>query len=192
MRLFLPTLALWVCFSLTLSATSIIPFVHLGEATSNSECVVLARAIAASDAQVNGTTYQEMRFESLDLIKGDLTPGSEFRLRPLSYQKAPFRIDIAGDFAPETGKTYLLFLYAKDDFWRPVMLSYYVFEQIKHDDDAYLIPIGGTGLEAVRRADGQQVQPLSVFNSSALLSYMRTYLQSSSAIWNASNPQRRR
>lgn len=186
MRFFLPTLALLGAFySLPLLATSVIPFAHLGEATTYSECVVLARASASSTTQINGTQYQDMRFESLETVKGTLLPGTEFVLRPLSYQKPPYRLDITGDFQPETGKTYLLFLYAKEDFWRPVMLSYYVFEQITTDDDAYLIPVGGAGIEAVHRPDGQSVQPLSVFRSRDLLSYMRAFAQTSGTIWDA-------
>ena len=152
MRLFLPSLALLGAFyAFPLSATAIVPFAHLSEATTYSEYVVLGCAIIPSATEVNGTTYQDMRFESLEVAKGALAPGTQFLLRPLSEQKAPYRIDITGDSQPKTGKPYLLFLCAKKDFWRPMVLSYYVFKQIKSDDDAFLVPVGGAGMEAVQR-----------------------------------------
>jgi len=126
MRFFLPTLAfLWasVFASLSLSATSMIPFVHLGEASHYSECVVLARAVESVETMESGNTFQDVRFESIECTKGALLAGTIFSLRPYSRLQGEYKIDITGDFQPEIGKTYLLFLNRSGDFWRLSMLS---------------------------------------------------------------------
>ena len=148
MRLLLPTLALFgafFCIPFALFSTSVIPFANLGEATNYSPCVVLARANAPIDSEVDGAIYQDMQFEVLETIKGSLSSGDFFSVRPFSRHNASHKIDITGDFKPETGKSYLLFLYQQDEVWRPVMLSFYVFEQFKSGDEEFLIPGNGAG-----------------------------------------------
>jgi hypothetical protein len=186
MRLNLPTAALFgaiffVPFSLF--STSVVPFANLGEATTYSEAVVLARAVETLETDQNGATYQETRFESLESVKGSLSAGASFLLRPWSRRGTDFKIDISGDFKPELGKTYLLFLQKHGDVWRPVMLSFYVFEQIRLDDDAFLVPVGGQGMELVSRPDGVAVEPLSVFQQNLLLQQLQVFSSTPTAIW---------
>jgi len=168
----------------SLNATTIVPFVNLGEATTYSECVVLARAVEMQVTQANGSIYQEMRFEAQESIKGSLLPGDNFSVRPLSRSSQQYNIDISGDFKPETGKTYLLFLYQQADFWRPVMLSYYTFEQIRVGAEEYLVPTGGEGMEIVQRPDGRVAEPLSAYQMPALIQLLRRISTAPDLGWN--------
>ncbi len=186
MRFVLPTLAfLWACMFTpnSLFATSIVPFTNLGEATTYSECVVLARAVSSFETTENETVFQDTKFESIESTKGTLQPGDLFSLRALSCQQGQFKIAIAGDFKPEIGKNYLLFLYQKDDVWQPVMLSYYVFEQFHAGDDDFFVPVGGEGIELITRPDGQAVEPLGVYYRDKLLQQLRAYAESPQSIW---------
>ncbi|MBC7774118.1 MAG: T9SS type A sorting domain-containing protein [Phycisphaerae bacterium] len=186
MRFYLSTLALlWAgTFApILLSATSIIPFANLGEATAYSECVVLARAIGPVETIENGTTFMDTKFESIECIKGLLQPGTIFSLRPFSRLTGDYKIDIAGDFKPETGKTYLLFLHQNGDFWRPVMLSYYVFKQFQEGDDAFLIPLGGNGIAVLNRPDGLPIEPLGVLQQDVFLQYLRAFSAAPKMVW---------
>lgn len=186
MRFYFPTLALigasiFVCSSV--SATSIVPFTNLGEATLYSESVVLARAVTTISIFENGQIYQDTRFESLESTKGILLPGTVFNLRPYSRTKGKYKINIAGDFNPEIGKTYLLFLNQGTDFWRPVMLSYYVFEQFQDGDDAFLIPVGGHEIETLTRPDGLAVEALGVYQKNALLQQLQAIGGAEPKVW---------
>jgi len=186
MRYFLPTIALFwaVIFAPQfLSATSIIPFANLGEATTYSGCVVLARAMETVETTENGTSFRDTKFESVESVKGVLLPGSLFFLRPLSRQSGDFKIDIAGDFKPEIGKTYLLFLYQNGDVWQPVMLSYYVFEQIHLEDEYFLVSTGALGMNVLKRPDGQPIEPLGVFYPEILLQHLQAFADSPLSAW---------
>ncbi len=189
MRFYLPTLALigasFFVFS-SVSATSIVPFTNLGEATLYSESVVLAKAVTTVSTFENGQIYQDTRFESIESTKGILLPGTVFNLRPYSRIKGKYKINIAGDFNPEIGKTYLLFLSQGDNFWRPVMLSYYVFEQFQDGDDAFLIPVGGHEIETLTRPDGLAVEALGVYQKSALLQQLQAISGAVPKAWNGS------
>ncbi|MFN0036145.1 MAG: T9SS type A sorting domain-containing protein [Saprospiraceae bacterium] len=189
MRFLLLTVALrcaGVLVPTLLSATSIIPFVHLGEATAYSECVVLARAVAHTETDENGTIFRDTKFESIESVKGQLAAGTEFVLRPLSCRSGDYSIDIAGDFAPETGKTYLLFLRQKGDFWRPILLSYYVFEQFQIDADQFLVSTGTNDVALVARPDGQLAEPLGAYQQGAFLQHLRAYAASPNMVWDGS------
>ena len=167
-----------------LSATSIIPFTNLGELTAFSECVVLARAVELIETAENGSIFQDIAFESIELTKGALLPGTIFSIRPFSRQTGDFKMDIAGDFKPVTGKTYLLFLNRKGEYWQPLMLSYYVFEQFQKGDDQFLVPIGGAGMEVITRPDGLPVELLSVFNQDAFLQNLQAVAAFPQLEWN--------
>lgn len=169
----------------SLNATTIVPFVNLGEATTYSECVVLAKAVEVQTNQANGSIYQEMRFESLESIKGSILPGDVFTVRPFSRSNFQYNLEIAGDFKPETGKTYLLFLYQQADFWRPVMLSYYTFEQIRVGAEEYLVPTGGQDMEIVQRPDGLVTETLSTYHQPELIQHLQHFSTAPALGWNA-------
>jgi hypothetical protein len=168
--LFLCSLAGTTClFPCVLFATTIVPYANLGEATANSECVLLARAISYHETADGPNIFKQTRFEVLEAVKGDLTPGGLFELRPMSHRTGDFDIDIAGDFDPALDKEYLLFLRQNDDVWAPVMLSYYVFAQIVVGGDEFLVPIAGDGLEVVAAPGAPLFEPLAVYQSDLLL-----------------------
>lgn len=189
MRSNLPTLVLLgpiLFLPALISATSIVPFANLGEATAFSECVVLARAVESSETTEAGVVFKDMRFETLETVKGSLLPGDYFSFRPFSRRKAQYRLDISGDFKPETGKTYLLFLQQKGMFWQPIMLSYYVFEQLLVGDKEFLAPIGGEGMDVIQRPDGLSAEPLTTYHKAILLQYLQTFAGTSGQEWNGS------
>lgn len=186
MRFLLPTCALfWACFlaPVTLFASSIIPFSNLGDASTNSDAVVLARAVEALETTEYGSGYQDTKFESIESAKGPLFAGSTFTLRPFSHQTGTYRVDIAGDFKPEIGKTYLLFLNQKGTHWKPVLLSYYVFEQVQEGPEALLVPINAGGLEVFTRPDGQTVEPLRAYHQQMLLQQLSHFATDPQLIW---------
>ncbi len=184
MRYLFSTIAV-LCFLAPLAATSIVPYANLGEATANSEAVVLARAINQVETAVGGKIYRDTRFEVLENVKGILSPGDLFAVRPIAYRTGDYTIDIAGDFSALPDKKYLLFLRKKGDVWATVLLSYYVFEQIHIGNDELLVPRNGEGLEAYG-ADGDPVEPLGVYQSGALLNNLRQYANTPGMHWDGS------
>lgn len=167
----------FLLFPILLSASSIIPFSNLGEATLYSESVVLAQANDTYSTQEKGIGYEETRFTVLENVKGNLPVDAEFVIRPWSHQVKDYQVNISGDFHPETGKTYLLFLQSRGQYWRPLLLSYYVFEQFGHGEDAYLMPSSGAGIEQEARPDGRPVEPLYAAKCSELLPFLRDFAQ---------------
>ncbi len=174
-----------LCFQTQLAATSIVPYANLGEASANSEVVVLARAINQVETAVGGKIYHDTRFEVLENVKGLLLPGDLFSVRPISYRMGDYSIDIAGDFRTVPDKNYLLFLRKKGNVWSTVLLSYYVFEQIHIGDDDFLVPGNEEGLE-VYGADGNPVEPLTTYQAGALLENLRQHNKASGAPWDGS------
>ncbi len=173
------------CLFAPLSATTIVPFVNLGETTRYSGAVVLALALYEQDSHDGGMTFRDMQFQVTSVVKGPLTAGQEFALRPESSFNETYSIDIAGDFAPEAGKTYLLWLTPHGNAWRAQMLSYYVFEEIKVAGHALLEPLSGSGIEAVQRPDGVAPEPLAVYERDELLPALRLAASGTSGSWNA-------
>lgn len=173
----------WMISPSQLFATSIIPFAHLGEAAAASESVVLARAIESLETQGNGSSYLNMKFEVLETSKGPLLPGMNFTVQPYSRRQGHFQIEIAGDFKPELGKSYLLFLHQNGDVWQPVMLSYYVFEQFFIGTDQFLRPLDQSGIEAMTRPDGKAVEPLYVYEQAPLLTQLKECGYAPQRIW---------
>lgn len=168
------------------TATSIVPFEHLGDAARHSEVVVLAKALYAKAFKDDKSIYEDMEFQVVSPIKGALEVGQFFKVRPLSKQVGDFYLDIAGDFAPEAGKTYLLFLYGHNDVWRPQLLSYYVFEEQYLQGQSHLMPLNGMdGTEVLARPDGLLPEPLVAYRTSALLPLLATYAKGAQASWDA-------
>lgn len=179
MRLFIPVLVLLgACISLpvSLSATTIIPFANLGEATTNSDAVVLARAVQKFETSVGTRIFHDTEFEVLDPVKGAFNTGERFVVRALSFHTNEYNIDIAGDFEATPDKKYLLFLHQKGKVWKPAMLSYYVFEQVIIGAEEFLVPIGGQGIEVVTISGSPVSEPLAVYQSAALLQNLKQQL----------------
>ena len=93
-----------------INATTIIPFKHLGEATQVSDAVVLATAVKTFETSSGNLVLFDCSFHVQQVVKGALVPGSNITLRQHSRRLDEYSVDIAGDFIPQEGKTYLLFL----------------------------------------------------------------------------------
>jgi len=186
MKNFYLAFLVWATYACTpLFATTIIPFAHLGEATLQSSAVVLAVAMFEVESPMNGMIYRDMQFQVKSVVKGNLEPGQEFGLRPYSKFNEACAIDIAGDFDPVVGKTYLLFLTPHGTVWRAQMLTYYVFEEMSSGGQILLAPLSGAGIEAMARPDGVLPEPLAVYQKDALLSTLRAYATGDPAAWQA-------
>ncbi len=182
----LALLGLICLFPYFLLATTIVPYANLGEATANSESVVLARAISHVESADGSNIYKETRFEVLETVKGTLVPSQLFQVRPMSHRSGEYDIDIAGDFEPTMGKEYLLFLRKKGDTWTPVMLSYYVFEQIVIGTDEFLAPVGGHGIEVAAAPGMPKSEPLAVYQTDLLLQNLLQYSLAPNTVWDGS------
>lgn len=177
-------LCILLAASASLSASSIIPFKHLGEALEASEAVVLARVDALVETPSGHSTFFDARLRALNVVKGALTPGETFDLRRYSHRQGEYTVDIAGDFIPEAGKTYLLFLARTGDVWRPVTLTYYVFETKEKDDAEFLVPLEAiTGIELVARHDGVVPEQTGVYHMEALMQVLRLYHSGEKPVW---------
>ena len=167
-----------------ITATTIVPFVHLGETLRLSEVVVLAQAQQSIEFHQGELVYQDTRFRVVSGIKGPLEAGQYFDLRPFSKQIGPYYAEVAGDFEPVLGQTYLLFLYKNGAVWRPQMLSYYVFEAKDYLGQSCLMPLaGGMGTEVMARPDGIVPEPLFVYRRLALLQALRNYATGATSVW---------
>jgi hypothetical protein len=171
--------------SLSGFATTIVPYAHLGEGIIASETVVLARALAAHDRFDVGRTYEDMEFQVLNSLKGSLTVSQNFFVRPYSCKMEDGSYwAVSGDFTPEAGRTYLLFLSQQGDFFRPNMLSYYVFEERMRQGDDILIPVAGTqDFIAFPRPDGVIPESLRSYKKATLLQMLSDYNTGAAKQW---------
>lgn len=188
MRFLLPIftcLAGLFCFPSMLSATTIVPYPHLGVATDLSEVVVMARAEANLSTPDNGAVFRDTRFTVTESVKGVLNSGQSFSVRAMSYSLGAYELDFAGDFGPTIGKTYLLFLQKSGTVWKPVLMSYYVFEQLFIGNDEFLVPIGGEGFEVVNPA-GFRFEPLAVYEAALLRQNLARRALDSHSTWDGS------
>lgn len=140
-----------------------------------SDAVVIATAIYQQEGTYNGMTFLNTHFVVNDVVKGPMLVGHEFNLRPLSCRTEFFSQDIAGDFEPEMGKTYLIWLNSTGPFWNSQMLSYYIFEEVLYNNEYYVVPSAGTGIEVMDRPDGVVPEPLAVYPRDALMQMLYDY-----------------
>lgn len=170
-----------------LQATTIIPFAHLGEAYQSSPMVVLAEAVAIQPTEVGDVVFDDVEFVVRSYLKGPVALGAYFRIRPYGYTQPDSRFVVSGDFEPELGRTYLLFLSPYENVWRPMMLSYYVFEEQQNQGKSYLSPIAiNEGFGTFPRPDGVIPEPLVVYERDALLELLRGYERPNPPVWSAS------
>lgn len=179
-------LCILLATSVRLSATTIMPFKHLGEALGASEAVVLARVDALVETAEGHQVFFDARLRALNVIKGAFVPGETFPLRRYSHRQGEYTVDIAGDFMPEEGKTYLLFLGRTGDVWRPVTLTYYVFEIKEKDGAEFLVPLNAVaGIELVARKDGAVPEQAGVYHKDALIQTLTQYYTGKKPVWDS-------
>lgn len=181
------TLSLILFFRFPLPATSIIPFRHLGEAARLSDAAVLATAEDDFETPAGDYVYFDCRFRVTNRVKGGVAPGESFVLRRQSHRMGDFSVDFAGDFAPEKGKTYLIFLKDAGDYWKPVAMTYYIFEVKKVGDKPFLVPLAESfAIELVPRPDGVQPEPPAVYRLGEMLYILQQYVNGITSAWDAS------
>jgi hypothetical protein len=165
-------------FLIPASATTIIPYPHLGTVIDASDAVVAVRATHASVVSEGEMTWKEHGFDVIESFKGPLTAGQGVSLRPAAIVTPQGPLAVPGDFEPEVGLTYLVFLDYSAGYWRPVMYSYYVFESKAGPDGAdYWVPVNASlTLEVLARPDGQPAEPLRVYARQPLLDLISTYV----------------
>ncbi|HRI60982.1 MAG TPA: hypothetical protein PK228_14690, partial [Saprospiraceae bacterium] len=169
-----------------LSATTVIPFKHLGEATQVGEAVVLATVESLFETRSDDRVFFDCSLRVLNSAKGALLPDETFVLRQHSFGLGDFTANVAGDFVPQEGKTYLLFLQRTGDVWRPITLSYYVFETKKMNGEVFLVPLQeSAGIELASRTDGARPEPPGVYRSGALMDVLQQYANGTKRDWDA-------
>ena len=148
-------LANLLIFACEIHAITVVPFLHLGELALSSDAVVVARAEMLDVAALEGGRFERTTFSVERAIKGPMSQDDFFHIFSLSFQNGDAFSAIDGDFRPETGKTYLLFLSNHNDAWQPVGLSFYVLEEITNAGKAYWPPLLNNGnIHLSKRPDG--------------------------------------
>ncbi len=171
MRYFLPILlsgGLLTAFSAR--ATTIVPFANLADLYAASDAVVFVQAGAPYETPESACTHNDCDFTVSIALKGPMVANDVFSLRRYSHYNEFGHLDIAGDFIPHEGRTYLVFLKQNGDKWGLMMLSYYVFEQTNE----FLVPVQESlGMGTAPRPDGIIAEPLTTYHKNALLELLR-------------------
>lgn len=191
MRCSLPFLLLLaLLFPLSGSATTIIPFKNLSELFLASDAVVVVKAGVPYVQTINETSHYFCDFTVVVSAKGPFTPNEVFSLRQYSFFDEVGRVDIAGDFVPQAGNTYLLFLDQVDvDGWRTMMLSYYVFAANVPGTEL-LVPVPESlSMGVSPRPDGVVPEPLMAYRKDVLLQLFAQQGTGANVPWDPSSAQ---
>lgn len=175
-------------FSLSLNATTIIPFPNLGEMAQAADAVVVAKANENYEHRDGQTTYFRTQFTVMSSIKGELNESSSFDLQAWKTRQGDLTGIIWGDAEFREGSTYLIFL-SKRDFepgWAPMMLAYGIFEEKLVDDELVLVPSKESlEIDVKARPDGIPVEPMKVYSSKPMIK-MLTEVTSGKGYWESS------
>jgi Secretion system C-terminal sorting domain len=171
----------------TAHATTIVPFLHLGELAQNSDAVLVLNAREQTASKKDAFVYADFKFDVERAIKGPFSPGDAVVVRPFSNKGLEISTYIHGDFRPQAGKTYLLFLNRHHDHWKVGTMSYYALEEKTLGDERYWVPVDAAlTFRRAPRPDGQTAEPLGVYRRSELLSILDAYVQKPEAGWDVS------
>ncbi|MEM1324135.1 MAG: T9SS type A sorting domain-containing protein [Bacteroidota bacterium] len=159
-----------------LSATTIRPFLNLGEMAKHSEAVVLVRAERNYTVEENGMTRFRTALRVLNTVSGPLQRDDQFILQNLHIRFDDIERTIWGDLELEAGKNYLLFLTINDyGEWKPMMLSYGALEENYKDGEHLLVPISlGAEVSILRTGDGRLAEPLQVYRTDEFIQHLRS------------------
>lgn len=154
--------------------TTISPYLNLFELSKAADLVVFAKADKNYTAQLNDCTRYLTQLSISTVLKGDQAKlGDKIDVMAFRYDPPGLKMAIAGDLHLEEGKSYLLFLSKKGDYWVPQVMVYYVFEEIVQNGKAYLHPIeAASKIEVVERPDGQVADPLCTYQKDLLFSHL--------------------
>jgi Secretion system C-terminal sorting domain len=168
-------------------ATTIVPYLHLGELAQNSDAVLVVKAKEQLTSGYGAMVFADFKFEVERAVKGAFSPGNVVVVRPYSYRASEIEVHIHGDFQPQADKTYLLFLNRMNDHWKVGTLAFYVLEEKRLGDDVYWAPVDeALTVRQALRPDGQTAESLGVYRRAELLSALRSYLQKPEAGWDIS------
>jgi hypothetical protein len=158
-------------------STTIIPFANLGEMTHVAEAVVMARLLKREELKVGDLTYSLQRMVVTHEVKGPLKTGDIWELPALGLSGPDWVKVIPDDVYLEEGVNYLLFLGRSGTGWRPLLLTYALFEEIAMPDFEVLVPVqSGFSLPQLSRPDGVTPEPLYVYRKDALLAHLEDIL----------------
>ncbi|MBI1224692.1 MAG: T9SS type A sorting domain-containing protein [Bacteroidetes bacterium] len=155
-----------------LCATTIIPFHDLGEMTAASTLVVQATVGETHEVGTSSLTFWHTDLQIEFVVKGDVALGSTIELEHLTTKGNGWIKAIPDDVNLKPGKSYLLFLIQTNTgFWRPILMSYGIFEQFQpNNDESYLVPLPEwADLNLINPNDGKAVEPLAVYRKNDLL-----------------------
>ena len=165
---------LFVFATLCLQATTISPYINLGELGKSSDLVVFAKATKNYNLEINDLNRYLTKLTVNQIIKGDqLNIGDQIDLMAFRSDTKDMKMAIAGDINLEEGKSYLLFLSKKGNYWVPKVMAYYVFEAVEKDNISYLHPINESKhIEVIERPDGQIADPICTYFKEKLLRHL--------------------
>lgn len=151
-------------------ATTIRPFVNLGQMAIHTETVVKARVVSNDEVNIGETTRFRSTLEVISMVKGDLEVGELFTVQNYHLKIGDVERTIWGDIEFQEGMTYFLFLaHIDNDLYQTTMLSYAAFEEYTADGRKVLVPFGlGTEDNGHGIAAGVDPEPLGVYKSGKL------------------------
>jgi len=165
---------LFVIISIGLNATTVSPYINLGDLGKASDMVVLAKVTKNYQAEINGLNRYLTQISLTQIIKGNKNLlNQEIDMMSFKYDTKELSFRVAGDISLDENKTYLLFLSKKDNYWTTKVMAYYVFEEIIQDNITYLHPIKETAqIEVVERPDGQLADPICTYFEDKLVRHL--------------------
>lgn len=170
------------------ASTTIIPFQYLSQLYLASDAVAVVRAKAPYETNINNCTHNDCDFQVITKLKGPLVPSQQIMLRQVSYYDSIGHLYITGDFIPKQNHTYLIFLNKNGNAWRPMMMSYYIFELTVLAEVFYWVPVKESlNIGTFPRPDGAESESLAVYKKDALLDLLMQYNEHPELPWDASS-----
>ncbi len=168
-------LATLIC-SVSLQATTIIPFANLGDMALAADAVVVVRAGETRLEEKGNGLCRRTPFLVTDVIKGDLQPGENVDLDSWWRRQGDRETTIWGDPTYESGTTYLIFLSKLDHapYWQPMMLAYGQFYLRTINGVDFFFPSSESKeIHAFPRPDGIVPETMKVMLAKELIQHLR-------------------
>lgn len=162
-----------VCFCM--HASTIVPFLNLGEVLKNSDIVVYGEVADDLMYQQENFTQQIFGLKTLVNIKGDHHVGDIISIKNYHHFTGDLEAKVWGDLYLEKGKRYLLFLKESNQagLYTALCMSYYSFEEVEQNGMNYLMPAPESSeLHLAKRPDGKVAEPLRAYLKTDLIKYL--------------------
>ncbi len=175
---------IWICTYLscllvcsTLSATTIRPYVDLGEMAKSTSTVVLVEMMDQIEHREGEVTHFRMRVLVKEVIKGKVSAGHELFVQNLHKRIGNMERTVWGDLQLEKGNEYLLFLERHvGGYWIPKILSYGALQAHEKDGDQYLAPVDLGGEMHILSEGDVAPEKLGVYHKSNFLSHVKSVI----------------